>query len=487
MVTGVTKLKRISLHLTGGWSAVNTHHIRSNVLTSPGLARGTAAAVLPLLLLTACGRGNPTSTAGASSTPTTSTSSSPAASSGAAAADFGNAKAVCGPGSGTKPKASGRGLSDTEIDLGVINDAKSTLAPGLGAVYLDIAKAFTTWCNEKGGINGRKLVYTSRDSNVTEAAARVVDACQKDFMLVGGGTPFDAATVGARAACGMGSIPAYVASAENRNSDKQAIPIRAGNTQINIGAFRRLAAKYGSAFASTGMIADDNPSVLAVTDALRKAFPQAGVKAVSYQKLPSGVANLRTYVQPLVGKTKAFIPPLSMNVGMLRAMNDVGYKPEIILDAVGNSYGQGLVDALKAAPVSGAYYVGLQVWPIELADQNPTLKLAVDLTKATGTKAPIDGGIIGAWTSWLLFAQSATACTDVLTVDCVIGKAKAQTSFDAGGMLSEGENVGDVEFTGSCIAMMRVTGKGYEYDREITKPNKGIFNCDPANVVKTSG
>jgi len=456
------------------------------VLNSSRAARYTTALVVPLLLMTACGREDPSQAAGTSAPPAASAAAAPAAGAGAAA-DFGNARAVCGPGTGTKPKAAGRGISDTEINLGVINDAKSTLAPGLGAVYLDIAKAFTTWCNEKGGINGRKLIYTSRDSNVTEAAARVVDACQKDFMLVGGGTPFDAATVGARAACGIGSIPAYVASAENRNSDKQAVPIRAGNTQINIGAFRRLADKYSDAFASTGMLADDNPSVLTVTDALRKAFPQAGVKEVSYQKLPSGVANLRTYVQPLAGKTKAFIPPLSMSVGMLRAMNDVGYKPEIILDAVGNSYGQSLVDALKAAPTTGAYYLGLQVWPIELADQNPTLKLAVDLTKATGTKAPIDGGIIGAWTSWLLFAQSATACTEALTVDCVIGKAKAQTSFDAGGMLSGGENVGDVEFTGDCIALMRVTGKGYVYDRELTKPNKGIFYCDPANVVKTSG
>lgn len=376
-------------------------------------------------------------------------------------------------------------MTSSTINIGVLNDATNTLVPGLGAIYLDVAKAFTTWCNAQGGINGRKIVFTSRDAKLTEAAARVIDACQKDFMLVGGGTPFDAATVGARAGCGLGAIPAYVASQENRQSDKQAVPFRAGNTQVNIGAFRLLSAKYGSAFSATGMLATDNPSLLTVSDALRKALPKAKVTEVSYQKLPLAVSNYRTYVQPLVGKAHALLPPLAPSAELFRAMNDVGYKPDVILDPVGNTYGHAVVDALKAAPLSSPYYLATNQYPFELSNDNPTLKQAIALTKGTGTKVAVDASIVSGWASWLLWAQSATACTQQLTTDCVISHAKEQKAFTAGDMLAP-RDISDVEVTTPCVLLLKVTSNGFTYDREATKPTQGLFNCDPANVVTTS-
>ena len=50
-------------------------------------------------------------------------------------------------------------------------------------------------CNEAGGILGRKIVLNKRDGKLTEAATRVVEACQSDFMLVGNGNGFDDGTV----------------------------------------------------------------------------------------------------------------------------------------------------------------------------------------------------------------------------------------------------------------------------------------------------
>lgn len=32
--------------------------------------------------------------------------------------------------------------------------------------------------------------------------------------------------------------------------------------------------------------------------------------------------------------------------------------------------------------------------------------------------------------------------------------------------------------------MLKVTTAGFTYDKDLTQPNKGLFNCDPANVVK---
>jgi hypothetical protein len=30
---------------------------------------------------------------------------------------------------------------------------------------------------------------------------------------------------------------------------------------------------------------------------------------------------------------------------------------------------------------------------------------------------------------------------------------------------------------------MDVTAQGFVYDKDITQPNQGIYNCDPKNVV----
>ena len=32
----------------------------------------------------------------------------------------------------------------------------------------------------------------------------------------------------------------------------------------------------------------------------------------------------------------------------------------------------------------------------------------------------------------------------------------------------------------SCCTL---TGTGFVYDKDVTQPNKGIYNCDPKNVV----
>ena len=31
---------------------------------------------------------------------------------------------------------------------------------------------------------------------------------------------------------------------------------------------------------------------------------------------------------------------------------------------------------------------------------------------------------------------------------------------------------------------MDVTPNGFVYDKDVTQPNNGIYNCDPANVIK---
>ena len=44
---------------------------------------------------------------------------------------------------------------------------------GLNQEMFDTAEAFSKWCNDHGGINGRKIVLKERDAKLTEFQQRV--------------------------------------------------------------------------------------------------------------------------------------------------------------------------------------------------------------------------------------------------------------------------------------------------------------------------
>ena len=159
--------------------------------------RGVALVVAMVLLAAACRSGSDggdQAEAGSSSTTSTTAKA-------AAAGDFGDLKAVCGP--GDAKGATDRGVTDSEIHVSTMGDPSNTAAPGLGQEFFDTADAFVQWCNDAGGILGRKLVLTKRDSKLFEVGARLVEACQSDFFLVGNGTPLDVAWLDSRSVASL--------------------------------------------------------------------------------------------------------------------------------------------------------------------------------------------------------------------------------------------------------------------------------------------
>ncbi len=79
----------------------------------------------------------------------------------------------------------------------------------------DTAEAFTNWCNEHGGINGRTIDLKLRDAKLTEFQQRVIEACDEgDFISVGGGAVFDDTGQPDRLACGLPIIFGYAVTAQ---------------------------------------------------------------------------------------------------------------------------------------------------------------------------------------------------------------------------------------------------------------------------------
>ncbi len=109
------------------------------------------------------------------------------------------------------------GVSDTEIKIGYGDDRGYAKSPGLNKEMSDAVSAMIKWCNEQGGINGRKIVGTDYDAAMTQANAVMQDACRSEFMMVGHGFAMDATAEQTRVACNMAAVPGFTVSPDAAN------------------------------------------------------------------------------------------------------------------------------------------------------------------------------------------------------------------------------------------------------------------------------
>ena len=445
---------------------------------TPVFVAVTSAAALGLVVA-GCGRSS-----SPSSTPSTPASSSSASASTSAAGDFGTLKALCGP--GTPSGATARGLTATTIRIGVLADVGATVAPGLGQEFFDSAHAFSKWCNAAGGIGGRKIVIDKLDSQVFNVGQSIVNACQKDFMLVGGGTPLDNAGVKQRLGCKLGQIPAYEVSTQAIEAGLQVKPYPVIATQQPFGGFRLMAEKYPDSKTKGVAIGSGNSASLA-TGGKRTAYATEhnGYKTL-LQLRPLQVDNFRPYMEELKGAGVAGIGESSgvTIAPEIQGMKNIGWMPEWMLFTY-QFYNQQAVDSAKSLGTFPPSYVALNYLPFELSDQSPALKEIKTQLTATVSKPQYTQFTSEAYSSWTLFAKAATACGANLTQDCVLQKAGSETAWTGGGIQPPVSTSPSASSMSDCVAIVRLTTGGWVYDKAVTQPNKDFYNCDPKNVAVT--
>ncbi len=338
-----------------------------------GVNRSTRLVVVAVVAVTvtalaACGRSNSNSS---SKTPTGGTSSSASASPTAAPGDFGTLKKICGPGNATG--GSGRGISPTAIQLGTMSDTGSSVAPGLGQEFFDVGTAFVKWCNNAGGINGRKIVLTEYDAKLFNVAQQMIQACQKVFMLVGNGNGLDAPGATPRINCKLGQIPSYVVSPEATSAGLQVQPTPNPPTEFQVGPFRLLGLKYPQTKASGIAVGSSNTSSLRAQGLrTRDAVKDIGFKVADYSERPPLVTNWRPYMEEIKNSgaggymnatgSAAYIAP------ELTAMKDVGLKLTWML--LGNAYYEPqTIAAVKSVGLQQPTYQYFSHLPFEMTDQ----------------------------------------------------------------------------------------------------------------------
>jgi ABC-type branched-subunit amino acid transport system substrate-binding protein len=433
--------------------------------------------------LAACGR---SSSSGGTNTPSGSASASTSASASAQAAgpgDFGTLKKICGPGNATG--GSGRGISASAIKVGTMSDTGSSVAPGLGQEFFDVGTAFVKWCNDAGGINGRKIQLTEYDAKLFNVAQQMIQACQSQFMLVGNGNGLDSPGAAPRVKCGLGQIPSYVVSPEATSAGLQVQGTPNPPTQFQVGPFRLLGLKYPQTKTSGIAVGSSNTSSLRAQGLrTRDAVKEIGFKVADYSERPPLVTNWRPYMEEIKGSgaggymnatgSAAYIAP------ELSAIKDVGLKLDWLL--LGNAYYEPqTIEAVKSAGLQQPTYQYFSHLPFEMTD-DPLVK-EIKTIMSTVPKATYTDFTALAFNAWTLWAKSATECGNDLTQACVLEKAGKNPDWTAGGLFPARDTNPDNKQQTQCYVMMDVTPNGFVYDKDVTQPNQGIYNCDKANVA----
>jgi len=429
------------------------------------------------VLLAACARSNSPKSGGSGSTTPTSGSDA----SNARSADFGSVRQVCRTG---RPTGSPTvGVSPTEIHVGVFSDTGFAGRPGLNQEFWDTAKVFSQWCNDRGGINGRKIVIDERDAALTNVKARMVESCEQDFALVGGGAVFDQDGVETRLQCLLPDISGFVVSPKARGADLVVQPLPNPTSELGIGAMRYLDKKFPAATSHVGVLTGDIATTKIVADQNRAAAESIGWKIVYNDAYPpAGISDWTPYAQKIkdtgtkgliwVGDPDGLAP-------LLGALRDIGYTLDFVR-ADANHYDQKLISNAGASLTPRNVFIQSAFFPFERAkasDATGQYLAAFQKYLPNGKQRTYLG--LQAWSAWVLFAKSAQTCGNDLTRRCLYDAARKVHAWTGGGLHAQTDpGAGGAV---PCYVVMRASPSGFTLVTDHA-PNQGIYNCGPKNV-----
>jgi Periplasmic binding protein len=436
----------------------------------------------------ACGRDGEEPTAQGSTTPTGATETTSPAAPGLDEGGFGDLGVVCGPEpQGTELAATDVGVTAETIQISTFSDAGFPGRPGLNQELFDTAEAFTSWCNEHGGINGRTIDLQLRDAMLTQFQPRVIEACDEgDFMIVGGGAAFDDTGQTERLACGLPTVAGYVATAAATEADLTAQPVPNPSRFLAAGDLEWLREHYPDSIDHVGSITADVATTVGIAQRYKDGVEQLGWTVVYDDQYPAnGVASWRPFLENMRSKgvrgllwtgepvnlAKLLVEANAIGVEFDWVRTDSNNLDQKLLAEAGNAadglyirsvFAPFLGDAAKAGSASEQYQD-----LIERYDEG-------------GVQALL--GVQGL-SGWLLFATAARACGADLTRDCVFEKIAANTEWSGGGLhapidLSAGRGP-------ECFDLFVV--EGGEFVLADIEPNNGIYNCDATNTLELTG
>ncbi|GAA0936955.1 ABC transporter substrate-binding protein [Actinocorallia libanotica] len=399
----------------------------------------------------------------------------------AVSGDFGDLKNLCQAGDAKSRSAQG---VDTEIKLGVFTDVGFTKK----TEFVDAAEVFSKWCNEAGGINGRKLVPNTRDAKFMEVRQRMIESCRDDFFIVGGGSGLDGLGVKDRLSCLLPAFPAQASQMQNTGSDLQIETVAGGAFYSPYAGYYTWLLKEGhpGSAKDVGLISGDSP-VTKVLEGQTKEMIQAAGGTISYNELypAQGVSDWTPYAQAIKSKGVKgliFLGDFNSLSKLEQVLTSIDHKLDWI-DANSNSYGPAFLQLAGPAIAGQNNLADLGgVHPLEDAANNPATQQVVDLFKKYAPDKPVTLQVVRAFVAWTLFAKSAASCGDDLTRKCVFEAAQEETAWTGGGLQAP-LDLSQPDAPAKCFNIVQATPGGWK--PADFKPDTGAYRCDaPAYKFK---
>jgi hypothetical protein len=392
---------------------------------------GSILFVLIALVATACGgsHSNGAAPSGGGSTAAPGTTAP-------AGAKFGTLASPCGK--GTAKGATAKGVTDTSITIGYGDDAGYSAAPGLDKEMGDAVKAMIGWCNDQGGINGRKIIGNYYDAKVLQVTQIMTQACSQVFMLVGQGYVLDSGQETTRIGCKLSTIAGYSVSTVFAHASGMQQPVPNPGDEVTDSAAFQIAKLFPDAVKKSALVFAQFPATQETRDKEAAGYVKAGwnflkcdqIYAIGgesdWKPIASALKTCGVQVVDWVGS-----PDPNME-NLLNAAKQVGFEPKAwVTDP--NQYTTSF--ATWNGQNGGAgnnVYVRMTGVPFEYAAQAPAVKQDMALlAQSHGTI-----GLLGeqSASAFLLWATGVKACGSNVTAACVLDSAAKQQNWTGGGL-----------------------------------------------------
>ncbi|KAB2341537.1 ABC transporter substrate-binding protein [Actinomadura rudentiformis] len=397
----------------------------------------------------------------------------------ASAATFGDLPSPCGP--GAAKGATDQGVTAGSIKIGYGDDRGFAAAPGLSEEVGDAIDSMIKWCNQQGGILGRKLVGTRYDAALTNAAAVMKKACASDFMLVGEGFAYDEAAEPVRVGCDLPAVPAFtIGPNANMGPDKyepMPFPVDRYNAS-GLAALLKVVPGFGK---NPAMVLSDSPPIKAASAKVTVALGKLGVKVkdCGITISQNGESNYVPFAQKFkdCGASALWTSngPIPSQMGMFEALGRIGSKPPKVAEA--QWYSQVAAQWNGKSHAVDGLVTSLSFQPFENADKVTAVKQYLDLVRADKGKPALLG--MSATSAFLLWATAAKKCGDDLTRKCMVSGLSTVHQWTGGGLHAPSDPGGNLP--SNCSLVVRLDGGTW---KQVYPEKASEFSCDKSKVFE---
>jgi ABC-type branched-subunit amino acid transport system substrate-binding protein len=394
---------------------------------------------------------------------------------------FGTLDSPCG--AGTAKGATDTGITDTSITIGYGDDAGYSAAPGLDKEMSDAVKPMIKWCNDQGGINGRKVVGKYYDAQVLQVTQAMTQACNdKVFMLVGQGFVLDANQETTRNGCKLSTIPGFAVGTAFASGSGMQQPIPNPGDEEAVSSAYQVAKLFPDAVKKAAFAYADFPATTETRDKAALGYPKAGWTFLNCDQHYNimGESDWKPFASNLKScgvQAVVWVGSPDPNMeNFLNAAKQVGFTPIWVTDPNGYTAAFAKWNGQNGGAADKVYVRQTNV-PFELADQVPAVKQYMDLVqKDKGTI-----GLLGeqSASAFLLWATAVKSCGSDVTAKCVLDAAAAQKDWTGGGLhlpTNPGENTAP-----KCGMLMKLDGAKWV---KVVPGADELFDCNDNYVVK---